>query len=623
MATRRKALDPTSPTLERVLAILARHTGHDLSQYKPSTIERRIERRLAIHRLTTISAYADLLERTPEEGALLLRELLIGVTQFFRDEDMFALLRDRTLPAHFLGHAAPHVVRCWVAGCSTGEEAYSLAIVLHEVLAQIPDHPGFQIYATDLDEASILSARSGFYPAAIAKQMSSARLARYFTREDGSYRVRTEIRERIVFAQHDLIADPPFTRIDLVFCRNVMIYLQPVLQQQLMWRFHYALAAGGLLVVGGSETAPPNMFSPLTPTSKVFRRIEVPPGSARRMLHVAGIRATAAALPPETELTVVEAARRAILETIAPPTLLVNERGDVLYTTQRTSRYLELAVGKTNINVHAMARGGLGAHLSIAIRQAISKRRRVTTLGVVVRAERGSHAVDITVVPLDAPNSLRGLLLVSLSDSPEKRARGGKASPRSALARELAQTKLQLEAAVRDMEASHAMLEATNEELQSANEELQSVNEEVTTSKEELQSMNEELVVLNGQMLANNSKLSTENDDLSQLLDSMRIPTLFLDAALRIMRFSSDATRIANLRASDMGRAITDITLKVEGANLARDVKTVLETLTSTERIVTGPKRSRFVMRIHPRLSATKRVEGVVITFIEPSKGTA
>jgi len=613
-----------TPPLARILDTLQRRTGHDLSLYKPAAIERRLERRVAVHRLASLEAYADYLEQNPEEAALLFRELLIGVTHFFRDEDAFVVLRELALPALLESRRAPRSLRAWVAGCSSGEEAYSLAIVVHEVLARAQARDvAVQIYATDIDANAIAIARAGHYGEEIAEHVSPERLARYFSREDHGYRIRKEIRETVVFAQHDLVSDPPFTRLDVVCCRNVLIYLQPVLQQRLLSRFHYALAPGGLLVLGPSETvsSAAGLFTALDAKAKVFRREDGARDPRARLDLPVAVRAGATAAAPSRapiELTVVEAARRVIVESVAPPTVVINDRGDVLYASRRTGRYLEPAVGKTNINIFAMAREGLGPHLSLAVRQAAAKRRRVTRAGLVVRGERGGTRVDLTVLPLDEPASLHGLLMVVFEESaPAGKAAGrpSRATAGTALARELARTKAHLQTVVREMEASQAQVEAANEELQSANEELQSTNEEVTTSKEELQSLNEELLTLNAELIAKNEALATANDDLRNLLNSTKIPTLFLDGELRVKRFNNEVTKVVHLIASDVGRAITDITLALDYRALATDVAEVLDTLVHKEVQVIGTDGASYTMRIHPYRTTENVIDGVVITF--------
>jgi two-component system CheB/CheR fusion protein len=609
--------DQPAPGLDRLRDLVVRFTGHDLSQYKRTAIERRLDRRLAVHRLETVDAYADYVEANPEEAELLFRELLIGVTHFFRDEDAFLVLRDQALPELLASRRAPRSLRAWVAGCSSGEEAYSLAIVIQEVLTALKAHDvAVQIYATDIDEAAIATARTGRYSEDIAQHVSPERLAHYFVHENGGYRIRKTIRDTVVFAQHDLINDPPFTHLDLLCCRNVLIYLEPALQRQILPRFHYALGAGGLLVLGISESvsSAPDQFVTVDGKAKVFRAVDAGRARSRMDLPIAArIGAAAAAARPSGELTVIEAARRVIVDSVAPPTVMINERGDVLYSSRRTGRFLEPPVGKANINIFAMAREGLGPHLSLAVRQAISKGRRVTSAGIEVRGERGKLLVDLTVLPLDEPASLHGLLLVVFESAPV--ATGKKRARSSSVERELARTKSQLQTMVREMEASQAHIESTNEELQSANEELQSINEEVTTSKEELQSLNEELLTLNAELEEKNEELATANDDLRNLLNSSKIATLFLDNALRVKRFTSEATRVAHLIPSDVGRAITDITLELDYDDLARDVTEVLDTLVFKEVQVSGRNGASYTMRIHPYRTTDNKIDGVVITF--------
>jgi len=621
------ATTTTGPVVARILELVRRRTGHDLNLYKPSSIVRRIERRIAAVQAASIEDYAAYLEANPDEADLVFRELLIGVTQFFRDPETYAVLRDLALPALVATKREPRTFRAWIAGCSTGEEAYSLAIVIHEVFqAARADDVSVKIYATDLDDNAIATARAGAYPDQIAAHVTADRLARYFTREERGFRIRKEIRDMVVFAKHDLIADPPFTRLDLLSCRNVLIYMQASLQQELIPKFHYALVAGGLLVLGAAETASSRLFTAVDAKAKVFRKLDVARG-ARSSIELAvtsrPVPAPAQRSRGTAELTVVEAARRVIVDSLAPPTVVINDRGDILYSSRRTGRYLEPPVGKTNINIFAMAREGLGPHLGIAVRQALAKHRRVNVAGIGIRGDRGRTMIDLSVVPMEEPESLRGLLLVVFDEvaKPAKRGKAGKTGKvagrklPAALGRELARTKEHLQSVVREMEASQAQVEATSEEMQSANEELQSTNEELTTSKEELQSLNEELMTLNAELEAKNDELMTANDDLRNLLNATKVPTLFLDNKLRIKRFTSEATRVANLIAGDVGRAITDITLKVDYEGLAGDVAEVLDSLVFKEVQVNGLDGASYTMRIHPYRTMNNVIDGVVISF--------
>ncbi len=616
--------DGAPAALERVLELLRQQTGHDMSLYKRAAIERRLERRLAVHRLASLDAYVAYLAGNPEEAALLFRELLIGVTHFFRDEEAFAVLAEVGLPAVLAAGRELGPLRAWVAGCSTGEEAYSLAIAVHEAIAvaKQPDL-AIQIYATDVDPAAIAVARTGQYDADITQHVSPERLARYFTRTDRGYRICKEIRDTVVFAEHDLIADPPFTRLDLLCCRNVLIYLQPLLQQRLLPQFHYALRPGGLLVLGSSESvsAASQLFTAIDLRAKVFRSLDVARTPLARIdaRLVSRPTATVSAARIASELTVVEAARRAIVETLAPPTVVINERGDILYSSRRTGRYLEPAVGKTNINIFAMARDGLGPHLSVAVRQAIAKRRRGQRAGPGHRGRSwpGGRRPRRSCRWTSRCPCAGCCWWSSTSRPPAARAGPGAHDPKApaAIERELARTKAHLQMVVREMEASQAQVEATNDQLQSANEELQSTNEEVTTSKEELQSLNEELLTVNSELEAANHELATANDDLRNLLNSTKIPTLFLDGALRIKRFTNEATRIANLLPNDVGRALTDITLKVAYDALVADVREVLDTLVFKEVQVVGADGARYMIRIHPYRTMANVIDGVVITF--------
>jgi two-component system CheB/CheR fusion protein len=599
------------PSLARVLEAMRRRCGHDLSRYKPSTIVRRVERRVAALRLASFDAYADHVDANPGEMDLLFRELLIGVTQFFRDPDTWAVLHDVVLPVTIAAKRAPTTFRAWIAGCSTGEEAYSLAIVAHEALqAAGVTRVDVMVFATDIDESAIAIARAGLYPHRIAEFVTPERLRQFFSEEESGFRVRKQLRDSVVFAQQDLITDPPFTRLDVVSCRNVLIYMQAPLQREVLDRFHYALEPGGTLVLGTSETAPPQLFGRVDARANVFRKL----GATRTRLVPSPVHGT-----PGSKPSVVEAAARMIVDTVAPLTVVINEHGDILYCSRRTGRYLEPAVGGANLNVFAMAREGLGPHLAFAVRQARSRRRRVHVDAIAIRGERGRTVVDLTVIPMNQPASLRGLLFVIFAETPTsaKRGKAAKSSRKlpTTIGHELARTRQQLQTVVREMEATQAHGEATSEELQSANEELQSANEELTTSKEELQSLNEELMTLNVELEAKNDELATANDDLRNLLDSTRVPTLFLDNRLRIKRFTSEATRVVNLIAGDVGRAITDITMKVDYEGIAQDVAEVLETLVFKEVQLNAADGTSYTMRIHPYRTMSNAIDGVVITF--------
>lgn len=623
--------------LTKVLSLLRARTGQDFSLYKKNTVNRRIERRMSLHQVASISQYVRFLQESPREIDLLFKELLIGVTSFFRDPEVFESLKVR-LSAQMppIGERG-RVYRVWIVGCSTGEEAYSVAMVLREVLeeANLRDALRVQIYATDLDREAIDRARQGLYPANISADVPPERLRRFFLKEEAGYRVLKEIREMVVFAPQNVLMDPPFTKLDLLTCRNLLIYLTPELQKKLLPLFHFALSAGGILCLGSSESISgfTTLFLALDARGKIFLRRETPP-MLRGMIDfppsarlASPARGADAAISRETpEVIFEQAAQSFILEKVAPPVILINEKGDIMYLTRRSGRYLEPPVGKANLNIFSMARKGLRTELGIAVRKAAAEGARVTIRDLRIEAKDDIGMVNLTVAPIGEPESLSGLLMVVFEDAPapERPAKaGGRKSGSTArlremneeLVRQLQSTKEHLQTLIEEMEVSQEELKSTNEELQSTNEELQSTNEELSTSKEELQSLNEELITLNAELQARNNELSVTSNDMLNLLNSTQIATLFLDDTLKVRRFTPPATRIAKLIPGDVGRPITDIVSNLLYEDLASDVTQVIQTLVFRERQVQTRDGSWYIMRIHPYRTTENVIDGVVITF--------
>ena len=611
--------------IDRVCLLLRAATGHDFSQYKRSTLYRRIERRIGLHQIDGISAYVAFLQENPQEAQLLFNELLIGVTRFFRDPEAWDRLRERAVPQILSHHASGQPLRAWVAGCSTGEEAYSLAIVLKEALAadRSPRGLPLQIFATDLDKDAIDKARQGVYPPNIVADVSPERLRRWFERDARGYRVTPEIRDAVVFAPHDVIADPPFTKLDLLSCRNLLIYLAPELQQKLLPLFHYSINPGGFLFLGSAETVglADDLFVPLDAKARVYRRqdaprrfatLEIPATFAQRPLPPA-------ASPPAPRLQ--SLADQLLLQRHAPAAVLTTAQGDIVYVSGRTGLYLEPAAGKANWNIHAMAHERLRGALGAAFRQAVRGASPVVQSGLRVSAT-DSRALCLTVEKLDEPEGLRGLFLVVFGQeapvaAPTRRAAPHVSGPAAKLRRDLERALTELASTRRHMQSAEEGLRAANEELQSTNEELQSTNEELTTSKEEMQSLNEELQTLNHELQAKVDELSRTNDDMRNLLDSTEIATLFLDDALRVRRFTAPMTKIVKLIPGDVDRPITDLASELDYSDLVADAREVLRTLLSRERQVTASGERWFSVRIMPYRTLTNRVDGVVITFVD------
>ena len=627
--------DKTQSALEKAVILLRAHTGHDFSLYKRNTLYRRIERRMHLHQIDKIAAYVRYLRENSQELDLLFKELLIGVTSFFRDPTAWEHLREKAFPELVAGRSPGHALRAWVPGCSTGEEAYSLAIAFKEAMEQVGPKESFalQVFATDLDRDAIDKARQGFFPDNTAADMSPERLSRFFSKEDRGYRVRKEIREMVIFAPQNLIMDPPFTKLDLLSCRNLLIYLAPEMQKKLLPLFHYSLNPGGILFLGSAETIGgfTDLFAPLVGKSRIFRRRE----SALRPEPVefpssfapASRGGTEAYPAPRPPLSLQSLADQLILQCYTPPAVLVNDKGDILYISGRTGKYLEPAAGKANWNIFAMAREGLRLELSGAFQKTLRQKGTVTLQGLRVGTSGGQQFVDLTVQTLEEPEPLRGLVMIVFTDvaapvetkGPDRlRRTPGRRSARLAeLERELEQAREALQATREEMQTSQEELKSSNEELQSTNEELQSTNEELTTSKEEMQSLNEELQTVNTELQAKVDDFSVVNSDMKNLLDSTDIATVFLDNDLHVRRFTTQATKIIKLLGTDVGRPITDLASDLRYPELAEDAREVLRTLASTEKPIAAHDGRWFTVRIMPYRTLDNRIDGVVITFAD------
>jgi len=626
--------DKTQNAVSKAVVLLRAHTGHDFSLYKKNTLYRRIERRMGIHQIGKMANYIRYLQENSQELDLLFKELLIGVTNFFRDPAAWEQLRDQAIPELVASRSASQTLRAWVPGCSTGEEAYSLAMVFKEAVEAIPGRGNFtlQIFATDLDRDAIDKARHGVFPANIAGDVSPERLARFFSKEEQGYRIRKEIREMVIFAPQNLIMDPPFTKLDLLCCRNVLIYFAPEVQKKLVPLFHYNLGPGGILFLGSAETVGgfTDLFAPLGGKSRLFRRqesplrtepVEFPASFSAPPAGGPEARVAAKPLPSLQSL-----ADQLILQQYAPPAVIVNDRGDIFYISGRTGKYLEPAAGKANWNIFAMTREGLRNELPQAFQKALRQKDSVQLQGLKVGTAGGPQFVDVTVQRLGSPGPLAELVMIVFADRPAPRetrvasrsARTpGHAAQLTQLERELQKAHAEMQASREEMQTSQEELRSTNEEMQSTNEELQSTNEELTTSKEEMQSLNEELQTVNTELQAKVDELSRANNDMKNLLNSTDIATLFLDNELRVRRFTTQAAKIIKLIPGDVGRPITDLASELHYPELADDGRTVIRTLIPAEKPV-GCKDGRwFTVRIMPYRTLDDRIDGVVITFAD------
>ena len=597
--------------LDKVCILLRARTGHDFSLYKKNTLYRRIERRMAIHQLERIADYVRYLRENPQEVDLLFKELLIGVTSFFRDPAVWDVLCNQVLPHLLAAHPAGAELRAWVAGCSSGEEAFSLAMAFCEAAdphRSLVRH-SLKIFATDLDSDAIAKARQALYPASIAKDLSAERLTRFFIQEGNGYRVGKEIREMVVFAPHNLLTDPPFTRLDILTCRNLLIYLGAELQKKLLPVFHYSLLPGGILLLGSSESIGgfSELFTPLDSKARLFQR-SFSTLPALSLEFPTRHSAPASESPMDTKITPVSPnlqtlADQMLLQQFSPAAVLVNGAGDLLYINGRTGKYLEPAAGKANWNIHAMAREGIRHELALALPKAVRSGEPATCRNLHIDINGYVQIVDLTIHPITEPATLRGMAMLIFTDvapplpvadpvaGKTKRAPG---SPHIAeLEQTLAQLRQGMQTLREEMQTSQEELKSTNEELQSTNEELQSANEELTTSKEEMQSLNEELQTVNAELQSKVDDLSAVNNDMKNLLNSTDIATIFLDNSLRVRRFTTHATRLFKLIPGDVGRPLSNIVSDLAYPELIHNAEEVLRSLAFSDQEITTHDAAR------------------------------
>ncbi len=641
--------------LKKIFIALRSHVGHDFSQYKPSTILRRIERRMAVHQLDSIDSYVRFLHQVPSEAEALFRELLIGVTNFFRDPAAFKALEELVIPKLFANNPPGSAIRVWSTGCSTGEEAYSLTILLQEYRETLQQDYTVQVFATDIDSRAIATARAGIYPTSITADISPERLKRFFTLEpDGSgYRIHKSIRDMLVFSEQDLIKDPPFSKLDLICCRNLLIYLGAELQKKIIPLFHYALKPGGILFLGTSEGVGDfdDLFSVLDRKSKLYQRKEdfhgmrrtflsrfLSPLTASDMVSVARPPGSAKTVSP-SKLPLREITEQALLQHLAAVAALVNAQGDILYLHGRSGMYLEPAPGEAGINnILKMAREGLRSSLAKSLHQVATSNQSARVMALQVKTNGHFTPVNLNVCPVKSGPAATldvSLFLVILEEAPGPAAPqvqqaavqagvaseepdGGIDTRLESLKQELQSKEDYLQSTIEALETSSEELKSSNEEMQSVNEELQSTNEELETSKEELQSVNEELATINAELQTKVLELSQANNDMNNLLAGTGIGTVFVDLNLRILRFTPAASRIINLIPSDVGRPVGHIASNLLGYDsLVADVKSVLDTLTPKEIDVQTIEGRWYKMRILPYRTLENVIEGAVITYVD------
>jgi len=635
--------EEVSAYLGKICAVLRRETGHDFRRYKQSTLVRRVRRRMNEMRSASVYDYVELLSKDPKEVEQLFRDLLIKVTHFFRDPEAFDLLAAKVIPQLFEGKDADGFVRVWVPGCATGEEIYSLAILLREHMVRLAAPPRVQLFATDIDPEALEAARQALYPEAIAGQVSPERLERFFVKHGNMYQVSREIRDICLFSLHNLIADPPFSRLDLVSCRNLLIYLESELQKKVVALFHYALRPGGYLFLGPSEmvAGQPELFRTVDKRHRVFQSRDTvarppfsfPLGERGRL----GIRPADEPhrRPAPRQQEVARTFETVLLENYAPACVVANEWGDIVYFSPRTGRYLEPPAGAPSVNVVDMARKGLRLDVRTALHKAASSRVAIVHENVAFEADGQTHRVNVVVRPVPELGEDPGLFMVVFQEIvagsagavdegyPEAAAgTGAVASEDSTVRRrleaELRSTRDHLQTTLEELESSNEELVSSNEELLSMNEELQSANEELQTSKEELQSVNEELETVNSELKKKVDELDRANSDLQNLFQSTRIATVFVDRELRIKRFTPAAVEVFRLIDGDVGRPVADVAPRFSDGDLLGDIRQVMRTLSTREQqvfVADGP--AWYLLRILPYRTVEDVIDGVVMTFLD------
>jgi two-component system CheB/CheR fusion protein len=621
-----EAVEQAEEALQRVIAILLNRTGHDFKQYKRATVLRRIERRMQVRAVHTLPDYRVLLDADAHECNALLDDMLIGVTNFFRDRESFEAIEREIVPELFRDKGPTDEIRVWVPACSTGEEAYSLAMLLADQAADMAQPPPFQVFASDIDNAAIAQARSGDYPASILTDVAPVRLRRYFTREDERYHIRKAIRDRILFAAHNVLRDPPFSRLDLVSCRNLLIYLNREVQARVLEMFHFALKPGGYLFLGGSESAESvaDYFVAVDKKNRIYRARQTSrsmSSGAHLPSHVSRLPESIQRPPARRQFSYAELHQRALAES-APPSLVLDKDANIVHMTQQAGCFLRMGGGEPSRNVLALVLPELRLELRGALYQVQHGGRSVDCRPIPADLGDRQPLVGMKVYPYHDDESAEDFMLVlfdevqpALGQAPAGAARDDVVLTQ--LETELQRTKEQLQETIEHSEISTEELRASNEELQAINEELRSATEELETSKEELQSLNEELTTVNFELKVKVEETGKANDDLNNLIASTDIATVFVDSAMRIKRFTPRATDIFSIIASDLGRSLLDLTHRLDYDQLAEDVSTTFETLRPVEREVRSDDCRWYIVRMLPYRTTQDKIEGAIMTFFD------
>ncbi len=623
-------------SMDKIVNLLRIHTGANFGLYKKNAIYSRIKRRMKIHKIDKIASYVPFLNENPKEIDILFKELLIGITNFFRDAAVWDNLKKTVLPELFSKMEPGSILRAWVPGCSTGEEAYSLAIVFREALEKTNPNMGFslQIFATDLDIEAVEIARQGVFPASIEENVSHERLERFFRKTDDGYVINSNIREKVVFAQHNITMHPPFTKIDILSCRNLLIYMEPELQKKMIGLFYYSLNPEGIMILGSSETLGTQnyLFNTINLKWKIFKRADALLAPDIVDFPTIFSRSKTVKIAKDSHSVSINniqvSADEFLLRHYTPAGVLVNEEGDIIYISGHTGKYLEPAVGKANMNIFAMLREGLRNEFSVAFRKAVLKKELVVLHNIKVGTNGSTHLINVSIQWIDKAEPLKGKLMVifkdvqDISDSKptaHKEKKTVDSIRLMELEKELQYAREKLRDTLEAMQSSQEELGFTNEELQSTNEELQSTNEELMSSKEEMQSMNEELQTLNIELQSKVDDFAKVNNDMINLLNSTEIATLFLDKEMNILRFTSHAIEIFKLINSDIGRPFSDLVSNLIYPDLHDDVANVLKTLRHIKKQIPTVDGRWFSIHLMPYRTLDDRIDGIVITLFNIS----
>jgi two-component system CheB/CheR fusion protein len=635
---------PVEPPPERsdhmnaIIGLVRLRTRFDFSGYKKGTLSRRVQRRMGLNHIEDMDAYVEYLRQNKEEVVALHHDLMIGVTNFFREREAWAVLEELVIGPLIKEHAVGVPIRAWVPACATGEEAYSLAILLMEHQRKSRNESEIQIFASDVDTDALAFARAGVYPENIAADVSAPRLRDFFTKGEHTYRINKELREVVVFAEQNVIADPPFSKLDLISCRNLLIYLEPEVQKRVLGLFHFALLDGGYLFLGNSETISPqqDLYYSVSRKQRIFRRTgptrldrveNFPPATTRHA--IAPTKREGTEPRPRLRMGV---AFQYMLQRFAPACAIIDRKGEAVYLNGPVDRYLQLPAGEPSSDLVSMAREGLKNRLRAAVGQAIAEQQRVVVNGVSLRGTN-TGLVRVTVEPLREPREAEGLMLVVFEEEAVAAAADAGSASQTLpaievegsetdlvirrLEEELRTTREDLQTTIEELETSNEEFKAANEEVTSINEELQSTNEELETSKEEMQSLNEELQTVNNQLEIKVTELESANNDLANLLASTEIATLFLDRQHHIRRFTPATRRLLRVIDSDLGRPLADLAMTISDEHLLTDAQQVLEQLVPVEREVSDAEGHWFLRRILPYRTEDDRIDGIVLTYTD------